>query len=170
MNLNKEHWWNNVNASVRDKVELSLFITRYICSLLIFVLGLKAPGIQQNLDDDYIHLNPDNSVCYYLLFFFFFFHFVQCISLFCGREYLFSCHFVLFRSRHEFEFNGKIQIYSTGIAFYVVEWMEENPYARTISLAKEKHQPTVTRVAFDSITHCRARLECSCTRLQPKNR
>lgn len=61
MNLNKEHWWNNVNASLRDKVELSLFIARYICSLLIFVLGIKAPGIVHNVDDEYIHLDQENN-------------------------------------------------------------------------------------------------------------
>lgn len=88
MNLNKEHWWNNVNASVRDKVELSLFITRYICSLLIFVLGLKAPGIAQNHDDDYIHLNPDNSVCCYLLSSFFFISLILFVIFLCGGVFL----------------------------------------------------------------------------------
>lgn len=63
MNLEKEDWWHHVFASVRDKVEMSLFVTRYICTLLIFVLGLKAPGIAANREDDYIHLeNEMNTV------------------------------------------------------------------------------------------------------------
>lgn len=63
MNLEKEDWWQHVFASIRDKVEMSLFVTRYICTLIIFVLGLKAPGIAANRDDDYIHLeNEMNAV------------------------------------------------------------------------------------------------------------
>lgn len=63
MNLEKEDWWNHVFATIRDKIEMSLFVTRYVCSLLVFVLGLKAPGIASNQDDDYIHLeNETNTV------------------------------------------------------------------------------------------------------------
>lgn len=63
MNLEKEDWWNHVFASVRDKVEMSLFVSRYVCCLMIFVLGLKAPGITSNREDDYIHLeNETNTV------------------------------------------------------------------------------------------------------------
>lgn len=63
MNLQKEQWWIHVFATLRDKVEMLLFVTRYLCSLLIFVLGLKAPGIASNREDDYIHLeNETNSV------------------------------------------------------------------------------------------------------------
>lgn len=63
MNLKKEQWWIHVFATVRDQLEMSMFVTRYVCSLLIFVLGLKAPGISSNRDDDYIHLeNETNSV------------------------------------------------------------------------------------------------------------
>lgn len=63
MNLEKEDWWHHVFASIRDKVEMSLFVTRYICTLIIFVLGLKAPGIATNREDDYIHLeNEMNTV------------------------------------------------------------------------------------------------------------
>lgn len=61
MNLKKEDWWSHVSATLRDKVEMSLFVTRYACSLLLFVLGLKAPGIQRNRDDEYIHLNEDRE-------------------------------------------------------------------------------------------------------------
>lgn len=63
MNLEKEDWWNHVFASLRDEVEMSLFVTRYVCTLIIFVLGLKAPGIAANREDDYIHLeNEMNAV------------------------------------------------------------------------------------------------------------
>ena len=47
----------------RDEIEMALFITRFITSLLIFVLGLKAPGISypynahQRLDEE----NPTND-------------------------------------------------------------------------------------------------------------
>lgn len=61
MNLKKEMWWIHVFATVRDKVEMSMFVTRYVCSLLIFVLGLKAPGIASNREDDYIHLENDGN-------------------------------------------------------------------------------------------------------------
>lgn len=74
MNLEKEDWWNHVFRSIRDEIEMLLFVTRYVCTLLIFVLGLKAPGIASNREDDYIHLmNDNNSVisCIFTMFFFF---------------------------------------------------------------------------------------------------
>lgn len=58
MNLKKEDWWFHIDT-VKDKVEVALFISRYTSCLLIFVLGLKAPGIASNRDDDYIHLERD---------------------------------------------------------------------------------------------------------------
>lgn len=61
MNLKKEDWWSHVSATLRDKVEMFLFVLRYACSLLLFVLGLKAPGIQSNRDDEYIHLNDNRQ-------------------------------------------------------------------------------------------------------------
>lgn len=61
MNLKKEDWWDHVSSSVRDEVEMSLFVTRYVCTLLVFVLGLKAPGIASNREDDYIHLQDDRN-------------------------------------------------------------------------------------------------------------
>lgn len=61
MNLKKEDWWSHVSATLRDKVEMFLFVTRYASSLLLFVLGLKAPGIQPNRDDEYIHLNEERE-------------------------------------------------------------------------------------------------------------
>lgn len=47
----------SLSCSNKDKVEMGMFVTRFCCSLLIFVLGLKAPGIMapynphQRLDD-----------------------------------------------------------------------------------------------------------------------
>ena len=37
--------------SDKDKVEMGLFIARYITTLLIFVIGLKAPGISNRRHD-----------------------------------------------------------------------------------------------------------------------
>ncbi|XP_005191059.1 ATP-binding cassette sub-family B member 6 [Musca domestica] len=57
INLRNEDWWFNLKTN-KDKIEMGLFVTRYICSLLIFVLGLKAPGItfpynaHQRLDEE----------------------------------------------------------------------------------------------------------------------
>lgn len=63
MNLKKEEWWIHVLATTRDKVEMSLFVTRYFSTLLIFVLGLKAPGIANYHEDDYVNLeNETNTV------------------------------------------------------------------------------------------------------------
>lgn len=61
MNLEKEDWWNHVFRSVRDEIEMALFVTRYVCTLIVFVLGLKAPGLAPNREDDYIHLMNDNN-------------------------------------------------------------------------------------------------------------
>lgn len=45
----------------RDKIELGLFIARYICTLLVFVLGLKAPGIQSIENEDEAVLIDSNQ-------------------------------------------------------------------------------------------------------------
>ncbi|KAH8382638.1 hypothetical protein KR009_004511 [Drosophila setifemur] len=56
INLRHEDWWFHLKTN-KDQIEMGLFVTRFICSLLIFVLGLKAPGIMapynphQRLDD-----------------------------------------------------------------------------------------------------------------------
>lgn len=60
MNLKREHWWFNI-LTIRDKTEMSLFVMRYISCLLIFVLGLKAPGISPPYEEDYIHLENDTN-------------------------------------------------------------------------------------------------------------
>ncbi|XP_034664606.1 ATP-binding cassette sub-family B member 6, mitochondrial [Drosophila subobscura] len=56
INLRHEDWWFNLKSN-KDQIEMGLFVTRFLCSLLIFVLGLKAPGImapyhQRLLDND----------------------------------------------------------------------------------------------------------------------
>uniref|UniRef100_A0A1I8QBP0 ATP-binding cassette sub-family B member 6 n=1 Tax=Stomoxys calcitrans TaxID=35570 RepID=A0A1I8QBP0_STOCA len=57
INLRHEDWWFNLKTN-KDKIEMGLFVTRYIASLLIFVLGLKAPGtplpfnMHQRLDEE----------------------------------------------------------------------------------------------------------------------
>lgn len=60
VNLKQDDWWFNF-TTLKDKVEMSLFVARYISCLFIFVLGLKAPGILTYRDDDYIHLQNDAS-------------------------------------------------------------------------------------------------------------
>lgn len=46
-----------------DRIEMALFVTRYICTLFIFVLGLKAPGITSVVSEDEIHLvEQENEV------------------------------------------------------------------------------------------------------------
>lgn len=60
MNLKREHWWFNI-VTIRDKTEITLFVMRYISCLLIFVLGLKAPGLTLQNDEDYMHLENDTN-------------------------------------------------------------------------------------------------------------
>ncbi|XP_023176220.2 ATP-binding cassette sub-family B member 6, mitochondrial isoform X3 [Drosophila hydei] len=56
VNLDHEDWWFHLKNN-KDEIEMGMFVTRFLCSLLIFVLGLKAPGIMapynphQRLDD-----------------------------------------------------------------------------------------------------------------------
>ncbi|XP_017141348.1 ATP-binding cassette sub-family B member 6, mitochondrial [Drosophila miranda] len=56
INLRHEDWWFNLKSN-KDQIEMGLFVTRFLVSLLIFVLGLKAPGImapyhQRLVDND----------------------------------------------------------------------------------------------------------------------
>lgn len=44
LSWNKKSWWFSIE-SLSDKIELSLFISRYVCTLSLFILGLKAPGL-----------------------------------------------------------------------------------------------------------------------------
>lgn len=54
LNLDQKDWWFQFKG-LSNKIEMSLFILRYISCLVLFVLGLKAPGIIQNID--YFSLN-----------------------------------------------------------------------------------------------------------------
>lgn len=40
---------------------MALFILRYVSNLLIFALGLRAPGIASNVDSDY-HMLSDGTI------------------------------------------------------------------------------------------------------------
>ncbi|VEN58269.1 unnamed protein product [Callosobruchus maculatus] len=51
LNLGQQNWWFHLS----DQIEMALFVLRYVTCLLIFFLGLKAPGIMQNID--YFSLN-----------------------------------------------------------------------------------------------------------------
>ncbi|KAK6640025.1 hypothetical protein RUM43_008302 [Polyplax serrata] len=57
MNIKKPEWWFH-GKTLSDKVEVSFFITRYLSCLLLFVLGLRAPGIPSTRD--YMDLNHSN--------------------------------------------------------------------------------------------------------------
>ncbi|KAJ8956256.1 hypothetical protein NQ318_014990 [Aromia moschata] len=54
LNLGQNHWWFKLK-DLTDQLEMSLFVLRYVSCLAIFILGLKAPGIMQNVD--YFSLN-----------------------------------------------------------------------------------------------------------------
>ncbi|KAL1502511.1 hypothetical protein ABEB36_007645 [Hypothenemus hampei] len=49
LNLNRKDWWFQLEG-LTNKIEMSLFVVRYVFCLLLFVLGLKAPGILTNVD------------------------------------------------------------------------------------------------------------------------
>lgn len=51
INFESNSWWFSLKDKT-DKIELGLFITRYACTLLLFVLGIFAPGIRSSVDDD----------------------------------------------------------------------------------------------------------------------
>ncbi|KAF9824859.1 hypothetical protein SFRURICE_001732 [Spodoptera frugiperda] len=55
LNLNKEGWWWNLKT-LQDRLEMSLFVGRYVSCMIMFVLGLKAPGIVQ-----YHYLGADDE-------------------------------------------------------------------------------------------------------------
>ncbi|KAH8307650.1 hypothetical protein KR044_007307, partial [Drosophila immigrans] len=44
VNMGNEDWWFHLKNN-KDEIEMGMFVTRSLCALLIFVLGLKAPGI-----------------------------------------------------------------------------------------------------------------------------
>lgn len=62
VNLNGDNWWFAMKSK-NDKIEMGLFIVRYVSTLFTFVLALKAPGISDttniNSNDDEAHLVND---------------------------------------------------------------------------------------------------------------
>nr|XP_012152493.1 PREDICTED: ATP-binding cassette sub-family B member 6, mitochondrial isoform X2 [Megachile rotundata] len=59
VNIGKLEWWFHLNT-LTDQIEMALFVLRYVSNLMIFALGLKAPGITGNTDTEYHNL-PDSS-------------------------------------------------------------------------------------------------------------
>lgn len=45
-----------------DQIEMALFVLRYVSNLLIFALGLRAPGIAGNFDSDYRTLIDSSTI------------------------------------------------------------------------------------------------------------
>ncbi|XP_055382826.1 ATP-binding cassette sub-family B member 6 [Condylostylus longicornis] len=60
VNMRHEDWWFNLKTT-KDKIEMSLFIIRYTSALLIFILGLKAPGIMVPIGVEELLLPPDEN-------------------------------------------------------------------------------------------------------------
>ncbi|XP_063219275.1 ATP-binding cassette sub-family B member 6 [Bacillus rossius redtenbacheri] len=58
LNLRKEDWWFHLKT-LSDKVDMAIFVIRYISCLIVFVLGLRAPGIMTTRD--YFNLNHTSS-------------------------------------------------------------------------------------------------------------
>jgi ATP-binding cassette subfamily B (MDR/TAP) protein 6 len=65
VNINSQTWWFSLKNQT-DNIEMGLFIARYISTLLLFCLGLKAPGIEsvdntgENLLSENENENNDN--------------------------------------------------------------------------------------------------------------
>ncbi|KAG7209714.1 hypothetical protein KM043_011349 [Ampulex compressa] len=66
VNIGKLEWWFHLN-SLTDQIEMALFVLRYVSNLVIFALGLRAPGIFGGSESDYHTLNdgPINQSRYY---------------------------------------------------------------------------------------------------------
>nr|CAD7454225.1 unnamed protein product [Timema tahoe] len=58
LNLRKDDWWFHLNT-LSDKIEMTLFVLRYVSCLAIFIFGLRAPGIMSTRD--YFNLNHSFS-------------------------------------------------------------------------------------------------------------
>lgn len=58
-NINSNDWWFVMKTNT-DKIEMGLFITRYVGAMFIFVLGFKAPGIQRIAADEDEAILVDN--------------------------------------------------------------------------------------------------------------
>ncbi|XP_053609540.1 ATP-binding cassette sub-family B member 6 [Plodia interpunctella] len=54
LNLNKDGWWWGLK-NLQDRLEMALFVGRYVSCMIMFILGLKAPGVllvYQNIRND----------------------------------------------------------------------------------------------------------------------
>lgn len=51
VNINSKDWWFDLKTK-KDKIEMGFFVTRYVSTLFMFVLGLKAPGITSVANED----------------------------------------------------------------------------------------------------------------------
>ncbi|XP_049873404.1 ATP-binding cassette sub-family B member 6 [Pectinophora gossypiella] len=49
LNLNKEGWWWHLK-DLQDRLEMALFVGRYVSCMIMFVLGMKAPGIMHQFE------------------------------------------------------------------------------------------------------------------------
>ncbi|XP_076680576.1 ABC transporter ATP-binding protein/permease Hmt-1 [Andrena cerasifolii] len=56
VNIGRLEWWFHLNTTT-DQIEMALFVLRYVSTLIIFALGLKAPGITWSTDPEYRTLN-----------------------------------------------------------------------------------------------------------------
>jgi ATP-binding cassette subfamily B (MDR/TAP) protein 6/ABC transporter ATM len=64
VNINSKDWWFEMETR-KDRIEMALFVTRYICTLFIFVLGLKAPGITSVAsEDEEVLVDNENNVSF----------------------------------------------------------------------------------------------------------
>ncbi|KAJ0176593.1 hypothetical protein K1T71_007772 [Dendrolimus kikuchii] len=63
LNLNKDGWWWHLK-DLQDRLEMALFVGRYVSCMIIFILGMKAPGIMrqfaylENDDDSRTNIPP----------------------------------------------------------------------------------------------------------------
>lgn len=66
VNIGKLEWWFHLN-SLTDRIEMALFVLRYVSILIVFGLGLKAPGISGSSEPEYntLHNGPSPKPRYY---------------------------------------------------------------------------------------------------------
>jgi ATP-binding cassette, subfamily B (MDR/TAP), member 6 len=60
INVNSSDWWFEMKDR-KERIEMGFFITRYICTLFVFVLGLRAPGLTSILSEDEARLINENE-------------------------------------------------------------------------------------------------------------
>ncbi|CAH0585678.1 unnamed protein product [Chrysodeixis includens] len=56
LNLNKEGWWWHLK-NLQDRLEMALFVGRYVSCMIMFILGMKAPGIMHQFE--YLEADDD---------------------------------------------------------------------------------------------------------------